>query len=113
MAFVNRESLTQQFVAPRDTTYRERFHRREIAAAIFLFVTLLVQLVIRLELIGRRYELGELRAEALKHDSELRELRFEYAALTQPSKLEARAAGELSMMPTVPQQLRKIYIVAN
>lgn len=113
MSFSDRQSRIQQAVVPRDPARQQRIRRRELAAAIFLFVTLLGQLVIRLELIEKRYELGELRAEALKRDSELRQLRFQYAELTRPSISELRAEVDLSMTPTTPQQLRKIYIVAN
>ena len=73
-----------------------------------LFVVLLLQLWVRVNIIQSGYELEALRSNALKNDAYLRHKRLELAYLARPDVLRKRAAIELKMVPLAPQRVRWI-----
>lgn len=81
---------------------------RRLAAPTFLFLTLMLQLWVRVTIIEGGYDLERLRAEAVKSDALLRQLKFERALVTRPGSLTGEAARRLGFEPTMPAQIRKL-----
>ena len=80
-----------------------KFH---IMAVSFLFLALLCQLVFRLKVLQTCYEIESVRVEALEYDSELRDLKLQYAVLTSPEKLIVEAENRLALTRTNANEIR-------
>lgn len=100
--------------------YQQAIYAREIESAkprlirfkhlwapLFLFVTLLLQIWFRIEIVSKSYNLESIREEALRNDSELRQLNLELAVITHSKKLEEQAA-KLGLKAPVAKQIREI-----
>lgn len=86
-----------------------RAKRINLVVATALFVVLAAQLWIRLEIVGRGYELEELRAEIVETDARYRGLAVEYEGLVTPDKLKQRAERELGLRALEPARVRRMY----
>ena len=102
-------SIQKQFVAPRmrviETGQKNRRLRNLIAPGL-LFVTLLAQISIRVEIVEKGYQLEQLRESALKADSSLRQLKLDLAVATRPSDLTNSAQKSLDLLPVNPNHVR-------
>lgn len=72
---------------------------------LFLFFALLVQLIIRVEILKVGYDLASLKNNALEGDSSLRELKMQFAVVSRPEVLE-RQALKIGLKQIHPQQVR-------
>lgn len=81
---------------------------RPVAPAVMLFLVLCFQLYVRIGIIEEGYALEARRNQALSQDQALRQYRMQYAFLTSPQRLSLAARERLSMVPTRPQQLRRL-----
>jgi len=77
-----------------------------LIAVSFLFLALLCQLVVRLNVLQTCYEIESVRVNALQYDSELRELKLKFAVLTSPEKLIVEAENRLALTPTNRNEMR-------
>ncbi len=100
--------LAVQPVFPKQTTRHKIFRSNQLLPALFLFFSLLLQLVVRLEIVENGYLLESLRHQALQRDAKLRELQYELSSLTRPMMVEYRARHELEMKALSPQRIRRI-----
>jgi hypothetical protein len=87
---------------------RRRILLRRVIPLSVLFLSLLFQLFVRVQIIHAGYAVSEKRQNALAHDRELRELRSHLAQVTSPKILLARAEKELGLFVTPPQRLRTV-----
>lgn len=92
---------------------RHRTFAKPVIPAFVLFFVLVLQVCVRLEFMNLGYELHLLRSEALRRDSLLRELRLQAAQLSSPSEISKRAPGELRLIPTPPQNVRRVILAAQ
>ncbi|MCB0345580.1 MAG: hypothetical protein KDD66_10705 [Bdellovibrionales bacterium] len=60
----------------------------ETALASALFLALLIQVGLRIHLVGKGYEVAAVQNELLEYDAELRQLRADYASLHRPARLK-------------------------
>ncbi len=105
----NMRCLQVQMLRPRGETVVSSVHGcRALVMPVVLFLVLAVQLWLRVESISKGYEVEELRRVALRNDTELRELRLEYALLVRPGELAERARIKLGMTDLAPQRVRKL-----
>ena len=77
-------------------------------AVSFLFVALLCQLVVRLQVLQTCYEIESVRVNALEYDSELRDLKMQFAVLTRPESLAVEAENRLALTTTNRDELRAV-----
>jgi hypothetical protein len=84
---------------------RKRFIKR-ILPFVALFLALLFQVLVRIQLVHTGYQVHALRKNALSYDNELRELSAKLAVATCPKNLIARAQKELNLTITPPQRIR-------
>lgn len=80
---------------------------RHLWAPLFLFVTLLLQIWFRIDIVSKSYNLEAIREKALKNDSALRQLNMELAVITHSKKLGEEAA-KLGLLAPVAKQIREI-----
>ncbi len=80
---------------------------RYLWAPLFLFITLLLQIWFKIEIVSKSYQLEAIREEALKNDSQLRQLNLELAVVTHSKKLGEEAA-KLGFVAPVAKQIREI-----
>ena len=103
-------TLGQQMILHRSRELPDVPLWRRVRIAGMLFLVLLLQIWIRVEIIQAGYRLEEVRTAALKQDAQLRELKFEYAAKASPSVVRDRAQKELGLRPMLPQAIRKVIV---
>jgi len=110
MKFANGELalLNRQTLALRPNVRIKFKTIKQYIPPLVLFVCLLLQLTVRLQSLKSSYLVEELRQHALNKDAELRQVQFEYAALTSPNNLLKLAGEKLSMTKLAPQNMRKI-----
>ena len=70
----------------------------------------MLQLWVRVSIMEGGYGLERLRAEAVKSDALLRQLKFERALVTRPGTLTREAVQRLGFEPTMPVQIRKLEL---
>jgi hypothetical protein len=83
---------------------------RHYLLALVLFLTLIFQLSVRLQVTNLNYEIEQLRIEALRNDDKLRKLGLDYAYLTSPKVLSEMAEEKLGMESIAPQRVRRLTI---
>lgn len=88
-------------------TKKSKVQLRDLAAPLFLFFTLLLQIWFRVEIVSKGYELQVQREKALRQDSELRQLNLDLAVLTHSKNLGEEAA-KLGLSAPVAKQIREI-----
>lgn len=86
--------------------FAKRLERAEFLPAVLLFLVLLLQLWVRIENISVRYDLERERSVSLKLDSELRQLRLDYAYVTRHNYLKDKAFDQLALAPRAPSEVR-------
>jgi len=107
--YIQRLSSGQQAaVRNKPRILRKRLLVRRVIPLAVLFLSLLFQLFVRVQMIHTGYLVSEKRTKALSADRELRELRSELARATCPKVLIARAEKELGLTVTPPQRLRNL-----
>lgn len=99
--------LGAQLVLVRSPKTRRRVLLRHFIAPCILFVALAAQLYVRMSIVERGYELEQLRSHVVTQDTKLRAIELDYAFLTRPQMLVARAAKTLHMMQPAPIQVRR------
>ena len=105
-------TVRRQLVAPRIQVARpprpRRIRRRlrAMLAPFLLFITLLAQISVRVQLVERGYELEQLRSAALGKDTELRQLKLDLALATLPTDLTRSAESRVGLRPVDPQKVR-------
>lgn len=102
--------LTKRRAPSRTKNLKRRFFFRRILPFALLFISLLFQLFVRIQIIQTGYRVHNERARALELDRELRELRSQLAFATSPKQLLARAEKELGLTVTPPQRLKTVVI---
>jgi hypothetical protein len=110
-AFSNERVFIQRLAqesAPAVVVKRKRRYLTLLLPLATLFIALLFQVVVRIQIIHAGYLVSEKRQRALELDRELRELRSELAVATSPRVLMTRAEKELGLTVTPPQRLRTI-----
>ena len=80
----------------------------QIVISALLFLVLLAQLSIRVQILDTGYDIESVRTELLHSDTEYRELRMKYAFVSRPSSLGNKAQSDLGLNTTVPQRLRRV-----
>jgi cell division protein FtsL len=100
--------LSSQIIGRRPKSTAKKMPLSYMAAAVFLFVSLLGQLTVRVQYMELGYALEASRAEALKYDARYRELKVEQALLTRPTRLTEMANNKIGLEPTSPQQVRRV-----
>ncbi|MCC6932868.1 MAG: hypothetical protein IT292_06410 [Deltaproteobacteria bacterium] len=83
-------------------------HKRLLLSLAFLFVVLSAQLMLRVVITEKGYEIEKLRMVALSNDAELRELGFTYAFQGRPAEILTSARAKLGMEMASPKQIRKM-----
>lgn len=104
---LGRQTVMIRAQARTHSVVRPRSLRRLVAPAL-LFFTLMLQLWIRVSIMEGGYDLERLRAQAVKSDVLLRQLKFERALVTRPGTLSGEARSRLGFEPTMPCQIRKL-----
>jgi len=97
--------------AQRGAAAKDRLKRRFLRRVLpfgCLFITLLFQLCVRVQMVHAGYRVYDLRTKALQHDNELRSLNARLAVATTPKNLVSRAQRELRLQVTPPQRIRSI-----
>ena len=79
---------------------------RNLIAPGLLFLTLLAQISIRVEIVEHGYRLEQLRESALKADASLRQLKLDLAVATRPADLTNAAQKTLGLYPVNPNHVR-------
>ncbi len=103
--------LGQQAVLTRSVHRQRRtVLRYNLAAGLFLFVVLAVQLCTRLLVTQKGYVLERTREQALQRDNTLRRLHLELAYVSRPAGAARAAEERLGLAPLVPQRMRKLLI---
>lgn len=103
--------IREQVVLPRlNVTEVKTARSWPVFPPLLLFLVLLFQLSIRLQIISQGYSLEQFRSQALSQDSELRELRLKLAFATRPKHVGEKAATALGMGPLYPQRVRQILV---
>lgn len=87
---------------------RDQARTRVMAPAVTLFIVLCLQLGVRIAIIAQGYQLEAMRNQLLENDKSLRHYRLQYAVKTSPERLAGEARQRLGMIPSRPQQLRKL-----
>ncbi len=108
---VHAATLSEQIILPRNFRSSLRGQLWQLLAALFLFVSLLSQLFVRVSIIHSGYELERVRSVALKNDVELRELHLQYATLSRPTELSEIAKKSLGMVETPRDRVRSMKYV--
>ena len=108
--FVQTMSIQRQFIAPRMKVRRKRRARRLrfMLAPLLLFLTLLLQISVRVQIIERGYSREQLRADALRKDTELRQLKLDLALSTRPADLTRSAESRVGLKPVDPKLVRAL-----
>lgn len=78
----------------------------ELVPASILFVVLFFLLWVRIENVSIHYNLESERSKSLNLDSQLRQLRLDYAYLTRHNYLKEKAREELALVSRNPEDLR-------
>lgn len=81
-----------------------------LVPSLLLFVALVAQVSVRSMVVDRAYQIEELRTQALKNDTVLRELKSRYSLLAGPSQVTERARSSLQLVPLSPQRMRKFVL---
>lgn len=97
--------VERQYVAPRKKTFSWT-----IAPACFLFVVLMLQLHVRLSIVGKSYDLEQLRDSAMQKQDQIREIKLSLERVTEPDFIMQMAKTKLNLALTPPQRIRKITI---
>ena len=79
-----------------------------ILAGSLLFVVLIFQLLVRVQITREGYRLERLRAAMIENDNTLRQLKYEYGRLSRSTFLEKRARSELKMETTGAIRMRRL-----
>ena len=101
-------NISEQVVLPRMNVKEvKRQSSWQLLPPVLLFVVLLAQLTIRVQIIGQGYALEELRAQAVRSDAVLRDTKLKLAYATRPRQLVEKASKELGMVTLCPQRIRQ------
>lgn len=103
-------ALGQQLVFTRGVAETSWAPNRCLLPGVFLFLVLVAQLSVRLQITEYSYELEQTRTEALRKDTQLRKLRLELAYVSRPQALRNEAEVRLGLVKTLPQQLRTLHV---
>lgn len=116
-------SLGRQTVVPRSTgrarvrnaprTRHVSLRALRAAPPLVLFSVLMFQLWVRISIISAGYEIERLRADAIRNDALLRQLKLERALVTRPSRLTDEAGRRLRLEPTPPNRIRTLDLNAR
>jgi len=80
----------------------------KIITGSMLFLALSIQLGVRVEVTQKSYMMEQLRAQALENDILLRDLKLNYAWITNPEQLGERAATSLGLKAPEIGAVRKL-----
>lgn len=90
-------------------TKRLRRRLNLILPAIILFIALLFQLTVRLEVVRLGYEVESMRLLALEKDNFLDRLKMDLAIVSRPERL-SNVATKLELVSTERNRMRRIQI---
>ncbi len=102
--------LGNQLVTSRKAPKGRDRNLARIIPASLIFLALITELWVRIEILRTGYVLETFRASALKNDVLLRDLNSQYALYTSPARISNRAQENFSLRPTTPQRVRRLVL---
>lgn len=102
------EALSINNPRPRAEAYSKRMVNLQLMAGCLLFIALVFQLVVRLQVLQVSYSLASTKTQALEADKQLRNIRLDFSKALSPEALLEKSNYRLELKRPEIENLRAI-----